>query len=75
MNNKSYTHLSSGGTLFECERCDFSKPIKYSNKFSYNEEILLRDVAEMIAHHTLFIHPELSYFAGYDAIKFEKVLE
>ncbi len=73
MNDKPFVHVSSGGTRFICERCDFTKPVKVHESASLTREGLMGDVAEMVGYHAVAIHPELNGFAGYDCITFEIV--
>ena len=74
MNEKPFTHHCCNGSRFQCDRCDFTKPIKVLDKPPY-EALFAADVAEMIGYHAINIWPELNGFQGYDTIEFDIVCE
>lgn len=71
MNTLQFTYTSANGTIFFCETCDFSTPVKVK---MMDEDMArwmyTRDVAEMIGYHATNIWPELNGFQGYDCINF-----
>lgn len=71
-NEKPFRYLGKSGTVFTAERCDFRGGIKVQTPAQSRED-LCSDVAEMIAHHAMFIWPELNGFSGYDHRKWEFV--
>ena len=74
MNDKPYSHVSSNGTTFKCERCDFRSPIKALRPGGLSDENFAVDVSEMIGDHARGIWPNLNGFQGYSALKYEIVL-
>lgn len=74
MNERPFEHHCSNGSSFQCDRCDFAKPIKVLDKPS-DEELFAADVAEMIGYHATNIWPDLNGFQGYDCIHFDIVCE
>jgi len=71
MNENKWEHCCSNGTVFTCERCDFTVPIVVSPPLSLKPSHFWQDLAEMIGYHAIHIHPNLNGFAGYDTIEFE----
>jgi hypothetical protein len=73
MNDKKFQYIGHCGTVFTCDRCDFSTPIRAESVASSSSgiEALVRDVAEMIGWHAVNIHPELNGFQGYDTLQFK----
>ena len=69
LKDKPFEHRSSNGTIFKTEKCSLTRPIEVSNR-PENPLLFAKDVAEMIAYHTLAIYPELPSFQGYGGIKF-----
>ena len=73
MNDKFFQYCSSCGTIFTCDRCDFSTPIKVESAASstMSIEFLVKDVAEMIGWHATTYLSELNGFQGYNNLQFE----
>lgn len=75
MNDRIFTYHSSWGHTFECDYCDFRTPIRVRSlrgqPMGDDVKFFARDLAEMIAYHSLNIYPELNGFQGYDTLDFQ----
>lgn len=71
LNDSPFQHYSNG-LEFVAERCDFSTGVYVivPDGQMLQDEALMSSVAGMIGYHATNIHPQLSHFSGYDAIKF-----
>jgi len=71
LNDEPFSYLSNHGTHFAAEHSDFRGGLTVTKRRGgLREEFFANDLAEMIAHHCLFVRPRLVPFAGYDCIKF-----
>lgn len=75
LNNKKFSHYCGNGSYFECERCDFTKPIVAKVPEKLTEEQFATDVAEMIGYHAQAIWENLNGFQGYNTIRFRVTRE
>lgn len=75
MNDKPFEFRTSDGSVFTCERSDFSLPIKVRGipidlNAEANLSMAFKAVAEMIAYHRSEIWPHVTGFSGYDCLAF-----
>jgi hypothetical protein len=67
INDKPFTWHSPQGTVFSGERHDLGGGVHVSVKRS---ELKMFDLYQFTHWHTMWIHPDLNGFSGYDCVRF-----
>lgn len=70
LNENPYEHISSNGTRFTSDRCDFRTGVLVEKPDNITEERYLQDIGEFVGYHFANIWENLNGFSGYAAISY-----